>query len=194
LFMMHAAEVATKAFAGDWARFGLLRFTIAHEQGHRAGWFSLNVPAGMCIYWLTNNVLTTAQQVYLKSTTKVDTPAPAATSKRGTIIDAKIEGGSASSSGDTRRSKQGEKFRARQAALQDSGASNGGGGDPRGKKKKKGAKFAQRKAQQGKQQPASAGTQGGAAAGEPTAEKAAETVASAAVDKVKETTKAASDA
>ena len=30
------------------------------------GWFSLNVPSGLALYWITNNVLTTGQQVYLK--------------------------------------------------------------------------------------------------------------------------------
>jgi YidC/Oxa1 family membrane protein insertase len=27
------------------------------------GWFSLNVPSGLTLYWFTNNLLTTAQQV-----------------------------------------------------------------------------------------------------------------------------------
>lgn len=31
------------------------------------GWFSLNVPSGLTLYWLTNNVITTAQQVYLRN-------------------------------------------------------------------------------------------------------------------------------
>ena len=30
-----------------------------------AGWFSLNVPSGLTIYWFINNVLSTAQQVHL---------------------------------------------------------------------------------------------------------------------------------
>ncbi|GAQ91090.1 Inner membrane ALBINO3 [Klebsormidium nitens] len=30
------------------------------------GYFSLSVPSGLSLYWLTNNVLSTAQQVYLK--------------------------------------------------------------------------------------------------------------------------------
>jgi len=38
------------------------------------GWFSLNVPAGLTLYWFINNILSTAQQVYLKSTTKVNIP------------------------------------------------------------------------------------------------------------------------
>jgi len=31
------------------------------------GWFSLNVPSGLTLYWITNNVLTTSQSLYLKS-------------------------------------------------------------------------------------------------------------------------------
>ncbi len=30
------------------------------------GWFSLNVPSGLTLYWFTNNLITTAQQVYLR--------------------------------------------------------------------------------------------------------------------------------
>jgi YidC/Oxa1 family membrane protein insertase len=108
-----------------------------------AGWFSLNVPSGLCVYWLTNNVLTTAQQVYLKRTTKVTVPQSAS----GTIINAEAkvveDDGLTSSAGNgARRSRQGETFRARAAAVsganQETLAKN-----PRGKKK--GAKFAERK-------------------------------------------------
>jgi len=35
------------------------------------GWFSLNVPSGLTLYWFVNNILSTGQQVYLKKTTKV---------------------------------------------------------------------------------------------------------------------------
>ena len=43
-----------------------------HPCGHHAsdvdwsgaGWFSLNVPSGLTIYWFINNVLSTAQQVH----------------------------------------------------------------------------------------------------------------------------------
>ncbi|KAK3237769.1 hypothetical protein CYMTET_52180, partial [Cymbomonas tetramitiformis] len=30
------------------------------------GWFSLNVPSGLTLYWFTNNILTTAQTLYLR--------------------------------------------------------------------------------------------------------------------------------
>lgn len=34
------------------------------------GYFSLNVPAGLTLYWFFNNIVTTAQTVYLRKTTK----------------------------------------------------------------------------------------------------------------------------
>ncbi|KAG2431819.1 hypothetical protein HXX76_009313 [Chlamydomonas incerta] len=46
------------------------------------GWFSLNVPSGLTLYWFVNNLLSTGQQLYLKATVKVNIPeaikAPAA--------------------------------------------------------------------------------------------------------------------
>ncbi|CAL5224774.1 g7514 [Coccomyxa viridis] len=33
------------------------------------GWFSLNVPSGLTIYWFINNILSTAQQLWLKQNT-----------------------------------------------------------------------------------------------------------------------------
>ena len=42
-----------------------------------AGWFSLNVPSGLTLYWFVNNILSTAQQIYLKRTTKITIPEPA---------------------------------------------------------------------------------------------------------------------
>lgn len=38
------------------------------------GWFSLNVPSGLTLYWFVNNILSTAQQLYLKSTTTINIP------------------------------------------------------------------------------------------------------------------------
>lgn len=49
------------------------------------GWFSLNVPSGLTLYWLVNNVISTSQQVYMKKTIKVDVPAAAGGS--GPVID-----------------------------------------------------------------------------------------------------------
>jgi YidC/Oxa1 family membrane protein insertase len=35
------------------------------------GWFSLNVPAALCIYWVTNNIITTATSLIIKNTMQV---------------------------------------------------------------------------------------------------------------------------
>lgn len=43
------------------------------------GWFSLNVPSGLALYWITNNVLTTGQQVYLKRGVQVPSAMPSST-------------------------------------------------------------------------------------------------------------------
>jgi len=43
------------------------------------GYFSLNVPSGLTLYWFVNNLLSTAQQVYLKNAN----PAPALSSSGG---------------------------------------------------------------------------------------------------------------
>jgi YidC/Oxa1 family membrane protein insertase len=47
------------------------------------GWFSLNVPSGLTLYWIVNNILTTAQTVYL----------------RGAVASAAAGGGAVSSGG-----------------------------------------------------------------------------------------------
>ena len=41
------------------------------------GWFSLNVPSGLTLYWIVNNVLTTAQTVYLRGAVAAAAAAPA---------------------------------------------------------------------------------------------------------------------
>lgn len=40
-----------------------------------AGWFSLNVPSGLTLYWFINNIISTAMQLYMRNTIKVDVPA-----------------------------------------------------------------------------------------------------------------------
>lgn len=47
------------------------------------GWFSLNVPSGLTLYWFTNNIITTAQQVYLR---KQFTPVEVGAGSAGTVI------------------------------------------------------------------------------------------------------------
>eukprot|EP00775_Hariotina_reticulata_P005232 gene5232-5468_t len=53
------------------------------------GWFSLNVPSGLTLYWFVNNIISTAMQIYMKKTIKVELPAMAAASSDGAgpIID-----------------------------------------------------------------------------------------------------------
>lgn len=36
------------------------------------GWFSLNVPAALCLYWVTNNVVTTATSVIIRNSMKME--------------------------------------------------------------------------------------------------------------------------
>jgi len=36
------------------------------------GWFSLNVPAALCLYWVTNNIVTTATSVIIRNSMKVE--------------------------------------------------------------------------------------------------------------------------
>ena len=49
-----------------------------------AGWFSLNVPSGLTLYWFANNIITTAQQAYLRS--KFQAPQLAGAGATGTIV------------------------------------------------------------------------------------------------------------
>ena len=41
------------------------------------GWFSLNVPSALCVYWVTNNIITTATSVIIRNNLKME---PAAVS------------------------------------------------------------------------------------------------------------------
>ena len=38
------------------------------------GWFALSVPAALSIYWVTNNLVTTATSLWIKSSMTVDPP------------------------------------------------------------------------------------------------------------------------
>ena len=112
-------------------------------RGHSAGYFSLNVPSGLTIYWLTNNILTTGQQVYLKKVTKVDIPTPRGTVVNSPVIDITPSSGESSVSSKSRRSRKGETFRARQANEKASTIAKNARG------KRKGSKFAARKQTEG---------------------------------------------
>lgn len=103
------------------------------------------MPSGLTIYWLTNNILTTGQQVYLKKTTKVDVPAPRGAQVVNTVIDtdATSADGSPAGAGKSRRSRKGETFRARQSNEKASTIAKNARG------KRKGSKFKERKASEG---------------------------------------------
>jgi hypothetical protein len=51
-----------------------------------AGWFSLNVPSGLTLYWFVNNIISTAMQLYMRNTIKVEVPA-LESAGAGAIID-----------------------------------------------------------------------------------------------------------
>lgn len=61
-----------------------------------SGYFSLNVPSGLTLYWITNNILSTGQQAYLKGMAKstVDSQAATATvvKPKPQVIDVKPTG------------------------------------------------------------------------------------------------------
>ncbi|KAL7115569.1 hypothetical protein ACP275_04G190500 [Erythranthe tilingii] len=67
------------------------------------GYFSLSVPSGLSIYWFTNNVLSTAQQVWLR---KMGGATPAVSENAGGIISA----GRAKRSG-SQSEQSGERFK-----------------------------------------------------------------------------------
>lgn len=103
------------------------------------------MPSGLTIYWLTNNILTTGQQVYLKKVTKVDVPTPRGAQVVNTVIDTEATSadGSPAGGGKSRRSRKGETFRARQSSEKASTIAKNARG------KRKGSKFKERKAAEG---------------------------------------------
>ena len=60
------------------------------------GFFSLNVPAGLTLYWFANNILSTAQTVYLRKTTKAE-PLPAGAGAGGMPMPGTPGGGASAS-------------------------------------------------------------------------------------------------
>lgn len=42
------------------------------------GWFSLNVPSALCLYWIVNNIVTTGTSLFVRSTMKTETVVPGA--------------------------------------------------------------------------------------------------------------------
>lgn len=59
-----------------------LALCVTRRRYFGTGWFSLNVPSGLVLYWLTNNILTTVTSVWLKSTIQP----PAAVTSAGTTM------------------------------------------------------------------------------------------------------------
>jgi len=49
------------------------------------GWFSLNVPSALCVYWITNNIFTTATSMIIRSNLKMEPATVAA------VADAPVE-------------------------------------------------------------------------------------------------------
>lgn len=45
------------------------------------GYFSLNVPSALCVYWVTNNIVTTATSVIIRNSLKMDTATVAVSSE-----------------------------------------------------------------------------------------------------------------
>jgi YidC/Oxa1 family membrane protein insertase len=52
------------------------------------GWFSLNVPAALCVYWLVNNIVTTASTLWVRSTMKME---PVGTTSGGGASSSKMD-------------------------------------------------------------------------------------------------------
>ncbi|XP_002982453.2 inner membrane protein PPF-1, chloroplastic [Selaginella moellendorffii] len=90
------------------------------------GYFALSVPSGLSLYWLTNNILSTGQQVWLR---KLGGAKPVVASGGGDIISAgqakrstpsppaaTVAPAPAREAGGTRESRRGERFRQLKAA------------------------------------------------------------------------------
>lgn len=100
------------------------------------GWFSLNVPSGLTLYWFINNLLSTGQQLYLKATVKVNIPeevkvVPAAAST--TVVKPKEERvkkvtGKELGSRKKRRNDDGEEVEVVEAEVVSIGNGNGSAG------------------------------------------------------------------
>eukprot|EP00798_Chlamydomonas_sp_ICE-L_P013718 gene13718-19613_t len=73
------------------------------------GWFSLNVPSGLTLYWFVNNILSTAQQVYLKSNVQVNLPTKSAAVSNSVTSS---NGAAESDQGSRGKKKKGDNFRA----------------------------------------------------------------------------------
>jgi len=77
------------------------------------GYFSLSVPSGLSIYWLTNNFLSTAQQLWLR---KLGGAKPIVSEDGNGIISAgQAKRSSSKAVTDLKEARRGERFRQRKA-------------------------------------------------------------------------------
>ncbi|KAI8471001.1 MAG: 60Kd inner membrane protein-domain-containing protein [Monoraphidium minutum] len=120
------------------------------------GWFSLNVPSGLSLYWLVNNIVSTGQQAYLRQALQAESAAAAPSGgggggSAGPIID--VMGSPAAQWGSSGQGAAGRPSGADGPVVeaevvsgppagQQPGSSGGGGGSGRG------SKFAARKARE----------------------------------------------
>ena len=102
------------------------------------GWFSLNVPSGLTLYWFVNNILTTVQQVVLKSMIKP---------RLELELNAKIAAVAAARQPVVLTPEQREQKQVEKKKVKAAGTS---GVETNARGKKKGKKFAERKAKEGK--------------------------------------------
>lgn len=51
------------------------------------GWFSLNVPSALCVYWLVNNFVTTGTSLFIRSQLKVEPVTPGSASAASTTVE-----------------------------------------------------------------------------------------------------------
>lgn len=106
------------------------------------GWFSLNVPSGLTLYWFTNNILSTAQSVYLKR----NAPTPSIPS-----IDESEKPAREYVEAEVNKSKPSSSKEPTPAADSTAQASGFGGGSSSSKKSNRGNKFKERKAKESAQ-------------------------------------------
>ncbi|KXZ44976.1 ALB32 protein [Gonium pectorale] len=113
------------------------------------GWFSLNVPSGLTLYWFINNLLSTGQQLYLKATVKVNIPeaikAPVASTSNMPVVKPKEERvkkvtGKELGSRKKRRNDDGDEIEDVEVEVVSTSGSNGNG-SANGGSGRKGEKF-----------------------------------------------------
>jgi YidC/Oxa1 family membrane protein insertase len=109
------------------------------------GYFSLNVPSGLTLYWFTNNLLTTGQQLWLRKNMKTpELPTTGTVVKNRTSVEDLAPKSTGAELGARRSSKQQTQATAQDQASTSSSAASSSSGSSR----KKGDKFKKIKAQE----------------------------------------------